>query len=409
MNWRSDITHNRPPSEVGIRTVARDWLSNPSAPAKPVVHEVILKLNRKCNLRCSYCYYVNESTINRNERLDARSTINLITKYGEYCKSQQISGSLIFHGGEPLLQGRQYFEKVIFHANQHFPEMDISIQTNGTLIDEAWISLLNEFDISVGISFDGSIEQNDRNRIQGSKQDASDTILKNIIQLQKHQLLGGILSVIDPTFSGKASVRFFYDLGVRWVDFLIPYRTHDTTTVGPGITENGASLGRFLTDAFMEWVRIDDPFFKIRIFDEVLRRSLQSHRNELTAIQPSYPICVEPDGRFCRNTEFSDSSSLFDKDFYNTGLNIYDHSFEQVVDDMIEFADANDLRQPHRNCSGCDMWNLCRGGAVPSRYKIGQGFQNPSANCADLYLLSKLATSYIERLRIRGGDDADTC
>ena len=63
---------------------------------------------------------------------------------------------IIWHGGEPLLMGIDFYKEVI-EIEKQFPNTMFSngIQTNATLINDEWIDFFKTNKINVGISYDG--------------------------------------------------------------------------------------------------------------------------------------------------------------------------------------------------------------------------------------------------------------
>jgi len=68
--------------------------------------------------------------------------------------------NITFHGGEPTTLNKVQFFQMCEYAQERFLRaglnLDFSIQTNLTLIDEEWCQLFNRFSVSVGASWDGS-------------------------------------------------------------------------------------------------------------------------------------------------------------------------------------------------------------------------------------------------------------
>jgi len=61
--------------------------------------------------------------------------------------------AIVWHGGEPTLAGRQFYEHILNHYKQ--PEVRHLMQTNLTLINEKWYPIIeNLFDGRIGTSFD---------------------------------------------------------------------------------------------------------------------------------------------------------------------------------------------------------------------------------------------------------------
>jgi uncharacterized protein len=63
-----------------------------------------------------------------------------------------------WHGGEPTLMGLPFFERVVELQRKHLPagrRVSNDLQTNGTLLDEAWCRFLAEHEFLVGSAATG--------------------------------------------------------------------------------------------------------------------------------------------------------------------------------------------------------------------------------------------------------------
>ena len=111
---------------------------------------LILMPSNACNLRCRHCY--NSETRHINKKMSI-STIDKILKIFAD-KYRQIR--IIWHGGEPLLMGIDFYEEVLAMQRTHIGTQFINhIQSNATLISIAWIDFFINNKIELGISFDG--------------------------------------------------------------------------------------------------------------------------------------------------------------------------------------------------------------------------------------------------------------
>ena len=88
---------------------------------------------------------------------------------------------IIWHGGEPLLMGHEFYREAYERfrgASQRFgTEFGFSVQTNGTLLDEEYLKIFSENQTHVSISYDGPY--NDFLRQETGKTEAAIALLKN--------------------------------------------------------------------------------------------------------------------------------------------------------------------------------------------------------------------------------------
>lgn len=147
---------------------------------------LIIKPTSECNLRCKYCYHA--STEYRKGILP----LSDVEKFFEIVSNEYSRINIIWHGGEPLLVGIDYFKDVMRLQKglkkKKGTEFTNAIQTNGTLIDHKWCRLFKKNRILPGISFDG--ENNDFVRSEKEK------VLASFRLLKKYRINCGSLSVI---------------------------------------------------------------------------------------------------------------------------------------------------------------------------------------------------------------------
>lgn len=119
---------------------------------------VIMKVTNACDLRCIYCY---------NSTSQYSSGVMDITLIEELLK--KVVGNheeihFIWHGGEPLLPGIEYYQRIFALEKEFSRKIRItnSIQTNATNITDEFAKLLHINKVNVGVSFDGKRNENTR-------------------------------------------------------------------------------------------------------------------------------------------------------------------------------------------------------------------------------------------------------
>src|SRR5690606_12128027 len=80
-------------------------------------------------------------------------------RLGEYVRSHDLSQvTVILHGGEPLLAGEAALAATISQFRATVPpscEVEVSTQTNGVLLTDNMLAMLDEHDVGVSVSLDG--------------------------------------------------------------------------------------------------------------------------------------------------------------------------------------------------------------------------------------------------------------
>lgn len=140
-----------------------------------VPHTLLIKLTGACNWACTYCYDYSPGRFKKRLTLD-----DLRGVIGEMV-SQHSTISLMFHGGEPLLNFDEVC-RITEHAEKEAKKFQVtlfkSIQTNGSLLDDEKINFLREHEFGVGMSIDGPPEINDLTRIDHQGLGTGSTMLR---------------------------------------------------------------------------------------------------------------------------------------------------------------------------------------------------------------------------------------
>lgn len=132
---------------------------------------IIAKVTRRCNFACSYCYDCDTSEAPETlHSLPISQAVDLMAlasrSYGKV--------SMIWHGGEPLLMGLDYYRSVI-EAQRSIEsetgcEFRNAVQTNGHLLDNDSAAELVKMGYRVGLSYDGLRQQERRGHADSLEQ-----------------------------------------------------------------------------------------------------------------------------------------------------------------------------------------------------------------------------------------------
>ena len=242
----------------------------------------------RCNLRCEYCYYLEKSNLYPAVPAQTMSDELLERFIRDYIAAQ--SGEEVafaWHGGETLLRSRDFYRRVVELQRRYGAgrRIENSIQTNGTLLDDAWCRFFRENDWLVGISLDGPPEAHDRYRRDRQGGPTFDAVMRGVGLLQKHGVEWNALAVVnrhnadDPV----GFYRFFRSIGCRFLQFtpvverILP---HDDGRQLASAADAGAPLadfsvtpeqwGRFTCALFDEWITGDVGRTFVQLFDATL-------------------------------------------------------------------------------------------------------------------------------------------
>lgn len=120
---------------------------------------IILKATHDCNLNCPFCY--NKQNKDKDSSIMPVDTcLKILDKAFSELSKKYSEFTVIWHGGEPLLLGSKYFETVCGTFSDKY-NVEWHVQTNGSLMNDAYGEVFRKYKIKMGCSWDG-MDQDDR-------------------------------------------------------------------------------------------------------------------------------------------------------------------------------------------------------------------------------------------------------
>lgn len=297
-------------------------------------------------------------------------------KYIQRYKKKEFS--FTFHGGEPLLASKEFYRTFMYKFKKLQEELKevsffFDIQTNGVLIDKGWVDLFKEFDISPGISVDGTPKAHDMFRVDHKGKGSYAEVFKGVSLLKKEMNYASIACVINTKEKPQEIYDSFKKMNVDHVNFLIPDYTHDNFPFDNSKTE----IADWLVELFDIWID-DTERFKIPIFIGLINNFLRLGKESLNE---STVLVIETNGEI----EAIDSLKACGHGFTKTGLNIANNELEDIENTSLGKLYFNDFNTKLcAQCRECPLKEVCKGGRLVHRYSKEKGFNNPSVYCRDL-------------------------
>jgi uncharacterized protein len=240
----------------------------------PAFHVMLKPRGPVCNLGCAYCYYLSKDGLYPGSDFCMSDEV-LESFTRQYIAAQRVPEVTFgWQGGEPLLMGLDFFRRAVALQDKHRkPGMRVvnALQTNGTLLDDAWCRFFREHDFLVGLSLDGPREAHDAYRADKGGRPTFDRVMAGLALLREHGVEFNILATVHAANADRPIevYRFLRDeVDARFIQF-IPIVQRE----GGGVSARSVvaeQFGRFLIAVFDEWARRDVGRVFVQIFDVAL-------------------------------------------------------------------------------------------------------------------------------------------
>jgi uncharacterized protein len=321
-----------------------------------------------CNLDCEYCFYLAKEALYPGS--DFRMADDLLERYvaGLLQAHAGLPEVVVaFQGGEPTLMGLDFFRRVLELERQYAePGQEVlnTLQTNATLLDDAWGQFLADSGFLVGVSIDGPRDLHDAFRVDKGGKPTYDRVMAGLDVLKRHGVEWNALTVVNSRSAGRGLEVYRFlrdDLGAQFIQ-LIPIVERD----GDGVstrTVNPADYGQFLIDVFEEWIRHDVGDVFVQSFDTALAHWMG---------MPELGICVHQEtcGRALALEHNGDvySCDHFVEPAHLVGNLSDGRTLLQIVDapEQVAFGTAKRDTLPEY-CRSCDVRFACHGGCPKDR------------------------------------------
>lgn len=339
---------------------------------------IIKPISSICNLSCEYCFYLEKQEL-YPKQTDFRMTEETLERLVQQYIASQPGPEVIFawQGGEPTLLGLNFFARVIKVQQRHLPQgwhVKNVIQTNGTLLDEAWCEFFKDHDFLVGLSLDGPAEFHDLFRKDKQGQSTHEQVLAGLKLLQQYDIDYNVLCAVNSANVGHPLkvYEYFLEQGVKFIQFIpIVEQLENDKVSHRSIT--GWQYGHFLTMIFNQWLLNDFGDVSIQLFEECF--------SAWAGFGSS--LCVFSDT--CgRALVMEHNGDVYTCDHFVNSNNFLGNIFKQ---DLLELADCDEIKKfglekkltLPQQCKNCPVLFICHGGCPKNRIGgtnyLCQGYQ----------------------------------
>jgi uncharacterized protein len=267
-----------------------------------------LHLTGRCNMRCEYCYAAPHGGVDMSFET-ARAAVDLgLRDLVE--KHPGSSLGVIFFGGEPLLRRAliedvtRYCKDIAARTGQLF---HYKITTNGTLLDESFLTNPDTHDIFVALSHDGARVAHDRHRVDAAGHSTFARLDGVIPMLLRHKPYAPVMAVVTPDTEGHyaESVASLFSRGFRYLIFSLHYAGHWDRAALAELKRQYKQIAEWYYVKTVAEEKFYFSPFEVKIASHVFPGRCHADRCELGQTQ----ISVGPDGTLYPCTQFVGDTS----------------------------------------------------------------------------------------------------
>jgi radical SAM protein with 4Fe4S-binding SPASM domain len=330
---------------------------------------LVVKATEDCNANCVYCSVADKET--KKERMEGRVLRLLISRVAEFLKKRADDDVLIiWHGGEPLLMGPDFYRKAhqlqqeILGCETH--RLRHTFQTNLTLYTDEFGEVFRLLDVNgIGSSF----EHQEGLRGMGvplRSRPYDRRFFRGLEKIEIEQMFIGIIYVVTSLTLDRPVETLIY------LANLISDRDNAGVRINPLYLEgeagkeelqylavSAADIGHFHGKAFSYWLTRRHILPQVQPFSSVYDHFVKGHES----------LCCDDAGR-CGNThlgigprgEIYQCGRSMDSHLFCYG-NLEDIDFEGVFQHPLKkLLDQRSQHLSGSECAGCRFFGCCHGG-----------------------------------------------
>jgi uncharacterized protein len=360
------------------------------------VRLLILQGTPFCNIDCRYCYLPDRTDRTRMQP----ATIDAVV---ERLLSEDLLGphlTINWHAGEPLVAGVPFYRDALprlARLSGGRTHVVHSVQTNGTLIDEAWCRLFREFDVRVGVSVDGPAFIHDAFRRDRRDRGTHDRCMRGIAHLRDAGVPFSVITVLTERSVDHADelYAFYVENGIEVVGFNIEELegVHGDSTVR--VEGFAARYDRFLR-RFHELAR-RDGLLRVREFEYFQNRILHERAQSNDQVVPLAILTVDASGNF---STFSPELLGFKLERHGDFVlgNVHRAAIREALETARFRAIHDEIAAGVEACrQSCEYFVVCGGGA-PSNKQFENGRMDTTVTDYCRYTKQAIAELVLEGL-----------
>ncbi len=344
------------------------------------IFTVTLEPVKSCNIKCRHCYSDTEDGGVMSGGF-LKTTLREIVNYSRQSGFNEIH--FIWHGGEPLLAGIDFFRQAVSIINEisqgihcrHF------IQTNGLLLDDEYCIFFRDKNFEVGISLDGPPDLHDQLRTYRGGNGTHSDVIKKVRLLEKSNVPFGFCMVVSRASIGheRRIYKYFQKLGYDFrLNPVIPGWNHNKYNNSEDYLLKEGEYGEFLCGLFDVWTSTETGRISVSPLDSYLRAVLEGESTECQhqSTCVGNHLGIKPDGEavLCSRCEDHVLGNIREMSI----LDIYSSTLSKQIQSRTDSFNG---------CRSCINLAICHGGCPRNTVTSKSDFMERDSFCKDYKII----------------------
>lgn len=346
---------------------------------------ILIKPTEGCNLRCVYCF-------NKHNGYDvAVMEMETLEKLYSIMFPFYKSIGIVWHGGEPTFAGVGFYTRALqleeAYAKKYGVKVLNSMQTNATLLSDEFISLIERYHISLGVSYDGPV--NDITR------DSTVAVLSSIKKLKAHNIRPGIITVVSKKNIDRLIATYEHLKEIALGAQLNHYIEMDKDTPCLELSLDPDEYVAKMYDLFLFW--FNDPLCNIDL--NPFRGYIEQYLFGVS------PVCIHAScmrSWMCmeHSGNLSACDKVFPKEYQYGNVNDYSDIREVYYSDGYRNLLASSVERRNKCIESCEYYKYCEGGCNHSAMVEGEVTNNGGFSCRTFKSLFGKIILYLKSIEL---------
>lgn len=333
---------------------------------------VVVQPTGFCNIACDYCYLPDKDNKTPMTVEVAQAVAMSVEEMADQLNGRTIE--IVWHSGEPMSLGVRRFTELLapFEDLRRRGVVKHEMQTNATLVSNAWCDLIKTYDVGIGVSIDGPGDMSGH-RIDRSGRPVLSRVMKGVERLRQNGIPFTTISVVscDTIEQPDMLLDFLRGIGSRQIGLNIEEADGvNNVRKVPGPEESQAFWA-----AVIGWVRStaratgSNP--EVREINRMgryvaLDREQKDRRRADHRTDPLPTVTTNGDV-FILSPELAGTPSEKYGDF--RAGNVLEASLSSILDSAHELLYVQEYLTALDSCeSKCGFWDFCLGSQASNRF-----------------------------------------